>query len=100
MASPTTYNGGLPATDVLARTPAAANLVSRLHARSDDARPCVFALPCATTLWNAHGSGKLLRASLSNAIPALSDPADTRTQRLHPRRQPLLRSVAKTNTTW
>jgi len=30
-----------------------------MHTRSDDARLRVFALSCATALWNAHG-GKLL----------------------------------------
>ncbi|KAJ6578862.1 hypothetical protein DFH09DRAFT_980162 [Mycena vulgaris] len=37
----------------------AVNLDLLMHTRSDDARLRVFALSCATALWNAHG-GKLL----------------------------------------
>ncbi|KAF8192665.1 hypothetical protein K438DRAFT_2017867 [Mycena galopus ATCC 62051] len=44
------------ADDVLLKT---LNLDLLMHTRSDDARLRVFALACATTLWNAHG-GKLL----------------------------------------
>jgi len=35
------------------------NLDLLMHTRSDDARLRVFALACATALWNSHG-GKLL----------------------------------------
>ncbi|KAF7373573.1 U3 small nucleolar RNA-associated protein 10 [Mycena sanguinolenta] len=44
------------ADDVLLKT---LNLDVLMHTRSDDARLRVFALACATALWNAHG-GKLL----------------------------------------
>ncbi|KAJ6463475.1 hypothetical protein C8R45DRAFT_840925 [Mycena sanguinolenta] len=44
------------ADDVLLKT---LNLDLLMHTRSDDARLRVFALACATALWNAHG-GKLL----------------------------------------
>ncbi|KAJ7270708.1 hypothetical protein B0H12DRAFT_1229192 [Mycena haematopus] len=46
--------------DVLLKT---LNLDLLMHTRSDDARLRIFALACATTLWNAHGSKLLAFAS-------------------------------------
>ena len=41
------------------------NMDVLMHTRSDDARVRIFALRCASALWLAHGSSKLLGASFA-----------------------------------